>query len=146
MGKNKMTPYTDIEVTDKYIIREFNENIDPIELIWHRDDESRTVEILEDTDWQFQLENCLPTSLKERIFIPRHEWHRVIKGTGTLKLKIHKSMKLDNLRQLVKEEIKRTLSEGTPKYTKGDTFIYMGSKHLVVSDDGFYYQSNGSFR
>jgi hypothetical protein len=27
-----MTPYTDIEVTDKYIIREFTENIDPIEL------------------------------------------------------------------------------------------------------------------
>ena len=86
-----MTPYTDIEVTDKYIIREFNENIDPIELLWHRDDESRTVEILEDTDWQLQLDNSLPTSLKERIFIPRHERHRVIKGTGTLKLKIHKS-------------------------------------------------------
>jgi hypothetical protein len=60
-----MTPYTDIEVTDKYIIREFNENIDPIELMWHRDDESRTIEILEDTNWQLQLENCLPTSLKE---------------------------------------------------------------------------------
>ena len=29
-----MTPYTNIEVTDKYIIREFNENIDPIELRW----------------------------------------------------------------------------------------------------------------
>jgi hypothetical protein len=27
-----MRPYTDIETTDKYIIREFNENIDPIEL------------------------------------------------------------------------------------------------------------------
>jgi hypothetical protein len=25
-------PYIDIEVTDKYIIREFSENIDPIEL------------------------------------------------------------------------------------------------------------------
>ncbi len=25
-----MKPYKDIEVTDKYIIREFNENIDPI--------------------------------------------------------------------------------------------------------------------
>jgi calcineurin-like phosphoesterase family protein len=36
-------PYTDIEVTDKYIIREFNENIDPIELMWHRDDESRNL-------------------------------------------------------------------------------------------------------
>ncbi len=33
-------PYTDIEVTDQYTIREFNENIDPIELLWHRDDES----------------------------------------------------------------------------------------------------------
>jgi hypothetical protein len=83
-------PYIDIEVTDKYIIREFNENIDPIELKWHRDLESRTVEILEDTDWKLQLDNSLPTSLKEHIFIPALEWHRVIKGTGTLKLKIHK--------------------------------------------------------
>jgi hypothetical protein len=85
-------PYTDIEVTDKYIIREFNENIDPIELLWHRDNEDRTVEILGETDWQLQLRQsaCQPL-LKEPIFIPRHEWHRVIKGTGTLKLKIHKS-------------------------------------------------------
>jgi len=93
IGKNvkKMSkPYTDIEVTDKYIIREFNENIDPIELMWHRDDEDRTVEIIGETNWKVQLENCLPSSLNERIFIPRHEWHRVIKGTGTLKLKIHK--------------------------------------------------------
>jgi hypothetical protein len=93
IGKNvkKMSkPYTDIEITDKYIIREFNENIDPIELMWHRDDEDRTVEIIGETNWKVQLENCLPSSLNERIFIPRHEWHRVIKGTGTLKLKIHK--------------------------------------------------------
>ena len=85
-----MTPYTDIEVTDKYIIREFNENIDPIELLWHRDLEDRTIEILEETDWKIQLDNNLPTSLKERIFIQKYEWHRVIKGNGTLKLKIHK--------------------------------------------------------
>jgi hypothetical protein len=85
-----MKPYTDIEVTDKYIIREFNENIDPIELLWHRDLEDRTIEILEETNWKIQLENHLPTSLKERIFIPKYEWHRVIKGTGNLKLKIHK--------------------------------------------------------
>jgi uncharacterized FAD-dependent dehydrogenase len=30
-----MKPYTDLEVTDKYIIREFTEDIDPIELMWH---------------------------------------------------------------------------------------------------------------
>jgi len=86
-----MTPYTDIEVTDKYIIREFNENIDPIELLWHRDDEHRTVEILGETNWKLQLDNQLPTSINEQIFIERHQWHRVIKGTGILKLKIHKS-------------------------------------------------------
>ena len=84
-------PYKDIEVTDKYIIREFNENIDPIELLWHRDDEHRTVEILGETNWKLQLDNQLPTSINKQIFIERHQWHRVIKGTGTLKLKIHKS-------------------------------------------------------
>jgi len=86
-----MIPYTDIEVTDKYIIREFNENIDSIELMWHRDDENRTIEILGETNWKIQLDNQLPTSLNESIFIPRHMWHRVIKGDGTLKLKIYKS-------------------------------------------------------
>ena len=85
-----MIPYTDIEVTDTYIIREFNENVDPIELLWHMDAECRTIEILEDTNWKLQLENCLPTSLKEHIFIPKHSYHRLIKGDGTLKLKIHK--------------------------------------------------------
>jgi hypothetical protein len=86
-----MTPYTDIEVTDKYIIREFNEDIDQIELLWHRDDEHRTIEIIGETDWKIQLDNKLPTSLNESIYIPKHEWHRVIKGKGILKLKIYKS-------------------------------------------------------
>ncbi len=86
-----MKPYIDIEVTDKYIIREFNENIDPIELKWHRDNELRIVEILGETDWKIQLDNELPTSLNQLIRIDKHQWHRVIKGTGTLKLKIHKS-------------------------------------------------------
>jgi hypothetical protein len=85
-----MTPYTDIEVTDKYIIREFNENIDPIELMWHRDNEDRELEIIGKTDWRIQLDNKLPILLENHIFIKKHEWHRVIKGTGTLKLKIYK--------------------------------------------------------
>jgi hypothetical protein len=82
-------PYTDIEVTDKYVIREFNENIDPIELLWHRDNEDRTVEILGETNWGVQLDNELPISLNQPIFIKRHQWHRVIKGDGNLRLKIY---------------------------------------------------------
>ena len=86
-----MQPYTDLEVTDKYIIREFDENIDPIELMWHRDDEERTIEVIGETDWMIQLDNTLPTLLKGHIFIPRHEWHRVIKGQKKLLVKIHKN-------------------------------------------------------
>jgi hypothetical protein len=85
-----MTPYTDIEITDTYIVREFNENIDPIELMWHRDNEDRTLEILGETNWRIQLDNKLPILLESHIFIGKYEWHRVIKGTGTLKLKIYK--------------------------------------------------------
>ncbi len=84
-----MTPYTDIEITDEYIVREFDENIDPVELLWHRDDENRLVKIIGDTDWQLQIEDQLPTSLNEPIFIPKHVWHRAIKGTGKLRLKIY---------------------------------------------------------
>jgi len=84
-------PYTDLEVTDFYIIREFSQDIDPIELLWHRDDENRTIEIIGTTDWKVQLENQLPISINEPIFIPKHMWHRVIKGTGSLRLKIYKS-------------------------------------------------------
>jgi hypothetical protein len=86
-----MKPYKDLEVTDQYIIREFSDSVDPIELLWHRDDEDRTIEIVGKTDWAIQLEDKLPTSLNNRIFIARHEWHRVIKGTGKLLLKIYKS-------------------------------------------------------
>jgi hypothetical protein len=78
-----MKPYKDLEITDQYIIREFNENIDPIELLWHRDDEDRTIEILEGIDWMIQLDNQLPILLNSHIFIPRHMWHRTIKGRGT---------------------------------------------------------------
>ena len=86
-----MTPYTDLEATDSWIIREFTENIDPIELMWHRDDENRIVEAITETDWMIQLDNILTINITERIEIPKHAWHRLIKGTGNLIVKIHKN-------------------------------------------------------
>jgi hypothetical protein len=85
-----MKPYQNIEVTDDYIIRTFDKSIDPIELKWHRDDESRLVEIIGQTDWKLQLDNELPTNINQPIFIPKHHWHRVIQGSGNLTVKIHK--------------------------------------------------------
>lgn len=86
-------PYKDIEIGDNYVVREFDENIDPIELMWHRDNEDRVIEVLNTTDWKFQYDNQLPIILKENVSlkIARHDWHRVIKGTGDLRLKITKS-------------------------------------------------------
>jgi hypothetical protein len=84
-------PYTDLEITDKYIIREFGDDIDPIELMWHRDDEDRAIEVLECGEgWKFQYEDDLPINLEPQtsIFILRHQWHRVWKGEGSLKIKI----------------------------------------------------------
>lgn len=89
-----MKPYTDLLITDEYIIREFDENIDPIELMWHRDDENRLVEAIEQTDWKIQLDNQLPASMNQSIYIPKHCWHRAIKGTGSLRLKIYKNSSL----------------------------------------------------
>lgn len=83
-----MKPYIDLEVTNDYILREFDENISPLELLWHRDDEDRIVEIIGYTNWKIQLENNIPHSLNSPIEIKKHQWHRVIKGDGKLKLKI----------------------------------------------------------
>ena len=86
-------PYIDLEVTDDYIIREFGQNIDPIELMWHRDDEHRTVEVVESgKGWQFQYDEKLPLTLTPNttISILKHEWHRLWKGEGKLILKINK--------------------------------------------------------
>ena len=86
-------PYVDLEITDEYIIREFSQNIDPIELMWHRDDEDRVVKVLECGEgWKFQFEDELPWELEPltTICIMRHEWHRVHKGQDKLKLKIYK--------------------------------------------------------
>ena len=85
-----MKPYIDSQESN-YVIREFDENIDPIELKWHRDLEDRLVESIENTDWMFQFEDELPISMSSPIFIPAKVWHRTIKGTGKLKLKIYKN-------------------------------------------------------
>ena len=83
-----MRPYKQLQ-TQEYIYRKFTQDIPEEELVWHRDENDREVEILEPTDWMFQFDNSLPIPFEDHIFIPRHEWHRVIKGTGNLLLKIH---------------------------------------------------------
>ena len=76
---------------DQDNIRTFYKNVDPMDLIWHMDDEDRNIEVLEGKGWQFQKDNELPFQLNvgDNIFIKRHQIHRVLKGTTDLKIKIN---------------------------------------------------------
>lgn len=82
-----MRPYKDSQSED-YIYREFTQDIPERELVWHRDERDREITVLEETDWQFQLDNELPQTLKNTIFIPKDTYHRVIKGTNKLIVRI----------------------------------------------------------
>ena len=81
-------PYSEIK-EDGYIIREFSHLSSPLEFVWHRYKEDRIVQAINDTDWLFQLDNEVPKVFtKNKLFIPRETYHRVIKGTGNLVVKI----------------------------------------------------------
>jgi len=56
----------------------------------HRDREDRIIEPIEETNWGFQLDNELPKRIQGQIFIPKGVWHRAIKGSGDLKIKLKK--------------------------------------------------------
>lgn len=84
---NHGKPYTEERLKNS-IIRTFDQSIDPYELKWHWDEEDRLVEILEPSDWEFQFDNELPITMENSIYIPKGTMHRVIKGTGNLKVKI----------------------------------------------------------
>jgi hypothetical protein len=79
-------PYTE-QVEDGFLIREFSENTPSMEFVWHRDRKDRVIEPLHRTDWKFQLDNEVPKEIT-RIFIKAGTYHRLIKGTGSLTLKI----------------------------------------------------------
>ena len=83
-------PYTELVLQD-YVIREFYSNTTAFEFVWHRDKEDRIVQAMHNTDWKFQLDNKTPQVLSEnKLFIPKETYHRLIKGTGNLKVKIYK--------------------------------------------------------
>ena len=81
-----MKPYK-----DSSNIRVFSKDVEPLELVWHKDDEDRNIEILEGEGWKFQFDNELPLALTkgDRIFITKHRVHRVHKGKTDLKIKIN---------------------------------------------------------
>lgn len=68
--------------------RTFYESVDSSELVWHRDREDRVVNVIGETDWLFQIENELPRKMSDSFLIPKNTYHRIIKGTGELNVRI----------------------------------------------------------
>ena len=73
-----------------FYYRTFSGDTDEMELVWHRDREDRIVESIEETDWMIQMDGEIPMALNKTVFIPKETYHRVIKGTGDLNVKIKK--------------------------------------------------------
>ena len=83
-------PFIQENLNDSVKIRTFKTDVESGELMWHRDREDRLVEILECNNWKYQSDNTLPLKMKkgDKIFIPKGEYHRVIKGDGDLVIRV----------------------------------------------------------
>ena len=87
-------PFQETKISDNTFIREFSQDTDSGDFMWHRDREDRIIESLNNTDWMVQLDNELPKKIEGEVFIPMGSYHRLIKGTGDLKVKVIKIQKL----------------------------------------------------
>lgn len=88
-------PYTEYKeqrhgTNEMYIYRTFPIDRADEELVWHRDTNSRIVHILSGEGWQFQVDDNLPEELKvgKDVYIPRGMYHRLLKGTSDLVIRI----------------------------------------------------------
>ncbi len=92
------------EKKGNYIIRKFSNLVESEELKWHKDADNRKVFVIEGANWKLQMDNELPIELKEgnEYYIPKESFHRVIKGTTPLKIKIFEGVILPS--KTLKEE------------------------------------------
>lgn len=85
-------PYTQTQIGPGVFVREFLSE-DSEHLVWHRDARTRTLRVLEGQNWRFQSDNELPRTLcvGDTLDIPACVYHRLIAGSGNLRLEITES-------------------------------------------------------
>lgn len=84
--------YNDLQ-QENHFVRTFREDVPEDELVWHRDHEDRMMTVLECGEWYFQFDNELPKKLSvgDTIEIKKMIYHRLIKESGRLIIKIVES-------------------------------------------------------
>ena len=85
-----MLPFQETKLSDNEFIRVFRQDTDSGDFMWHRDHENRIIESIGETDWMIQIDNELPKQISGEVFIPMGIYHRLIKGTNDLKIKLIK--------------------------------------------------------
>ena len=88
-------PFKEAVISESLKIRLFDKSVSIDDLVWHRDENCRVIEVVSGSGWSFQRDNELPTSLKEGdVFnIEKESWHRLIKGEDDLVLIISEKKK-----------------------------------------------------
>ena len=89
-GKKSDLPFDEEKISENEVIRTFKQDTDSGEFKWHRDREDRLVESIGETDWKVQMDNEIPIVMEQPIQIPKETYHRVIKGSGDLTVRIKK--------------------------------------------------------
>jgi hypothetical protein len=85
-------PFQEESESDGWVIRRFSADVATEDLRWHRDGEDREIIAVESSGWSLQKDDRLPQVLHkgECHSVRKGEWHRLIKGSGELVLRIKK--------------------------------------------------------
>ena len=86
-------PFTEKKIGKKLFLREFKENVDSEELVWHQDQEDRIIKVIESNGWKLQMDNDIPRDLiiGETYKIPKYTYHRIWKGDSSLVVEIREN-------------------------------------------------------
>jgi len=134
-------PYTQRRLSNGSVLREFREDTNPEDLVWHQDRLERSVTVIKCKGWHLQLENGLPFPMNEgyTYTIPARSWHRIVRGTGSLVLSIQErknnmAIRLteNRLRRIIREEAQRLLEMG------------MGGRDEYIADPSPYLLGKGT--
>lgn len=85
-------PFQEVPLGENVFIRLFVKDLPSDELIWHWDKEDRTIEVLQSGGWSYQERDKKSRKLKNRETFSIHTgvWHRILKGSGDLIIKVTK--------------------------------------------------------
>ena len=114
--------YSDEKISHNKKRRVFNESVNSEELKWHKDEYNRIIFVESSDGWKLQMDEELPKDLKvgQKYSINKETYHRVIKGSGDLKIVIIEDNDYIRVPTPVIDQMKKglTYSKGVNRLTQ----------------------------